>query len=544
MKKVLILISAAVIMMAGCTKDGGDSTPMNANFTYSPESPTSGQQVEMTATVTGGKSPYSYSWKISSLADLSGQKATYTFSTYGSYQVTLTVTDASGAKVTKKKMVDVIPAEKPETGAIEVLWGAKIEGYSTISSPALDNSGNVYAVTRANKMYKFNSSGVQQSVRDIPNAVSGAVTWGTPAIDTDGTIYLCSGTYTNGGQASGRFAAYNSSDLSDKWNFTQFWAMSGKTPKPNMFATNPAIGQDNVYMGYAGDNGTIMAVSKADGKLVGRLERAGKGIAGGARSGVVLSKAGYVHYYGGKYGIGAGSASALDAANGGATDWAWHNIAELPNQSYSSLACLDVNGNTCVAGIVTDNEGTMVYAVNSQSGSNVCQYRVEDTYAQEQGGVVATSEGYIVASLKTHRTKETGGIIVVNPATETQVARYSTCEDVSGSPAVDAAGNIHFFTEDGDYYVVNKNCELLVKKNLFTILKNHSTLSNTYSGLTGVKFWSSPAIDSNGKVYIQFTDAGQTWGGVLCLKYAGCTGPGATAWPMMGHDASRTNRQN
>ena len=174
----------------------------------------------------------------------------------------------------------------------------------------------------------------------------------------------------------------------------------------------------------------------------------------------------------------------------------------------------------------------------------MCKYRVEDTYAQEQGGVVATSEGYIVASLKTHRTKETGGIIVVNPATGALVARYSTCEDVSGSPAVDAAGNIHFFTEDGDYYVVNKNCELLVKKNLFTILKNHSTLSNTYSGLTGVKFWSSPAIDSNGKVYIQFTDAGQTWGGVLCLKYAGCTGPGATAWPMMGHDASRTNRQN
>ena len=59
-----------------------------------------------------------------------------------------------------------------------------------------------------------------------------------------------------------------------------------------------------------------------------------------------------------------------------------------------------------------------------------------------------------------------------------------------------------------------------------------------------LKFWSSPAIGDDGKVYIQFTDTSEKWGGVLCLKYEGCTGPGQTDWPMMGHDRRRTNCQN
>ena len=547
MKKFLLMFSAAVMIVAGCKKDGGPSTPMNANFDYSPENPTSNQEVVLTATVTGGKAPFTYAWQIGQIANLTGKEAAYTFETYGSYQVTLTVADASGSKVTKRKMVDVIPSEKQEQGEVEVLWGAYIDGYSTISSPAVDNQGNVYAVTRANKMYKFDSNGQQLAVRDIPNAYSGAVTWGTPGLDTDGTIYLCSGTYTAGGQASGRFAAYKSADLTDKWNFTQFWAKSGKTVKPNMYATNAAIGDDNVYIGYAGDNGTIMAISKSEGKLVGRVENNGEGIAGGARSGVVLSKAGYIHYYGGKYGLGAASASALDNAAGASVPGSWHkknDDGDLPDNTYSSLACLNVSGNACVAGILTDDKGTKVYVARSDNGSSVCQCRIADTYAQEQGGVVVTSDGYIVASLKTHRTKETGGIIIVNPVTSQVAYRYSTCEDVSGSPAVDAAGNIHFFTEDGDYYIVSSSCELLVKRNLYTILKNDAELSGKFLGLAGVKFWSSPAIGDDGKVYIQFTDKSEQWGGVLCLKYAGCNGPGSTDWPMMGHDRRRTNRQS
>ena len=48
MKKVLLIFSAAAMLVTGCGKeDGGSSTPMNANFSYSPENPTSGQEVVM-----------------------------------------------------------------------------------------------------------------------------------------------------------------------------------------------------------------------------------------------------------------------------------------------------------------------------------------------------------------------------------------------------------------------------------------------------------------------------------------------------------------
>lgn len=552
MKKILLFGLIAVFAAIGCSKDNGTSDPLMADFEISKNPCFSREGITLTAKVSGGKPSFTYSWKIGTIATLRGEVVDYTFETNGTFPVVLTVTDASGQKAEKRKNLVVNPPVIPEQGEVSVNWGARLKGYNQISAPAIDDDGNIYAVTTSNILYKFNSQGQEQWTKSIDvSGAKGAETNGTPVVDAN-AVYLCSGTASG----AGKFVAYNTTDGSVKWDFNNFWAEAGKTPKPTMYAIMPALGEgDNVYIGYAGDNGTLMSIKKSDGSLVGRFERDGKGIPGGARSGVVLSKAQTIHYYGGKWGLGGGSATALDNANGGSADYIWHIWSNAPYLAetaipYSSLAVLDINNVPCVAGIVTDSNGTKVYAVNCETGAVVCEHRISDTAAQDQGGVVVTAEGYIVAALNYTFGQDNGGIVIVNPnsASGTQVARFRTQEKVSGTPAIDKAGNIHFFTEAGYWYIVDKNCNLLVKRNLFTILTANPTLSTLYAGLEAVKFWSSPVIGDDGKIYMQFTndDAARKreWGGLLCLSYAGCQGPGQTQWPMIGHDRSHTNRQN
>lgn len=106
-------------------------------------------------------------------------------------------------------------------------------------------------------------------------------------------------------------------------------------------------------------------------------------------------------------------------------------------------------------------------------GNIVVNHYVEDNGAvQDQGGVAITSEGYIVAALAFTTGQDDGGIVVIDPKTAGTdgkckvIGRYKVQEKVAGSPAVDAAGNIHFGTESGQYYVVDKNCNLLLKADI------------------------------------------------------------------------------
>src|SRR5205807_1198135 len=70
--------------------------PLSASFTFTPSSPDAGQAVSFTGSVSGGVSPYSYSWSFGDGGTASGSLVSHTFQSAGTYTVILTIKDSAG----------------------------------------------------------------------------------------------------------------------------------------------------------------------------------------------------------------------------------------------------------------------------------------------------------------------------------------------------------------------------------------------------------------------------------------------------------------
>lgn len=549
MKKYLSIFAAALaLVLCGCNKtdngeDGGSQGgALTVNFTVTPETVYAGDAVAFAADIKGGTAPYTIKWTIGSAVQAkTDANITFTFPKNGSFVVTLDVTDTQGAKAQKKKAVVVNAAKVEEVGTLSVNWVGKMNGYNSKSAAAVADDGSVYTTCRDNKLYKWSATGESVWVKDIYTVVSdGSVTYGTPSVDKDGTVFI--GT----GSKDGTLRAFNP-DGSVKWTFNQWYRSDGQTPAPTCQGTIVAIDDHTVYFGCTGQNGIVLSADKSTGARKGFLAPAG-----GARSGIALTRNGMVTWYGGKYGIFGMTQATLDAGGNDPLSKTWQQFGSGDEQAANSyegqIALLTIAGEPCVGGIVTDTKGTKVYAVKASDGTIISQTYIDDTDAQDQGGVVVDKSGNLVASLNFSLGMDNGGIAIVNPAEGKVVARYRTQEKVSGSPAIDKAGNIHFGTESGYYYIVKQSgdkCDLVLKRNLSDVILADDRYKTTFADLGVSKIWSSPVIGDDGKMYICFTDnSTRAFGGVACLSFEGCQGPADSDWPMIGHDRRHTGKQN
>ena len=333
-----------------------------------------------------------------------------------------------------------------------------------------------------------------------------------------------------------------------KWNFTQWYRSDGTTPAPTCLGTIAGISGNNIYFGCTGQTGIVFSANKESGARNGFSAPTG-----GARSGIAISRDGMILFFTGQYGV---AGIQKDLLDGGGNDIVnrkfikfWKEGEDAPLTPYEGqIALLTIDGAPCVAGMFTDVNGTKVYAVKTADGTIISTTYIDDTATQDQGGVAVDASGNIIASLNYSLGQDNGGIAIVNPSSSKVVARYRTQEKVSGSPAVDAAGNIHFGTESGYYYIVKQNganCELLVKRNIADLILADNRYKESFAKLGTAKIWCSPVIGDDGKMYICFTDNDtRAFGGVICLSYEGCSGPGNTEWPMVGHDRRHTGKQN
>src|SRR5437016_2047400 len=84
-----------------------------ASFTYSPSSPQTGQSVSFTGSASGGLSPYRYSWNFGDGSTGAGSSAGHTYSSAGSFTVTLTVKDNGSPQQTATSQQTVTVSSPP-----------------------------------------------------------------------------------------------------------------------------------------------------------------------------------------------------------------------------------------------------------------------------------------------------------------------------------------------------------------------------------------------------------------------------------------------
>ena len=98
-----------------------DPTPLAANFTYAPSSPTAGETVTFNETA-NGSGVTDYAWEFGDGDTAAGPNVTHSYANGGDYSVTLTVTNESGAASSETKTVSVTestatdPSPTAETG--------------------------------------------------------------------------------------------------------------------------------------------------------------------------------------------------------------------------------------------------------------------------------------------------------------------------------------------------------------------------------------------------------------------------------------------
>jgi len=80
---------------------------VTVGFNYSPTSPAAGQPVTFTASVSGGTTPYTYSWSFGDSGTGSGASPTHSYQATGPYDVILTVADANGNTARTSRTIKV-----------------------------------------------------------------------------------------------------------------------------------------------------------------------------------------------------------------------------------------------------------------------------------------------------------------------------------------------------------------------------------------------------------------------------------------------------
>ena len=539
-----------MLLLSACSDDWKENA-LTAKFTFDKTTYYVGEEVSITNETVGGEGNYTCQWDLGNGETSTEVAPKVTYETNGAYTVTLHVKDSKGNYAMAHKLLTIEAEPLPEVGNVKLKWvGAHVLGEIRSTAPAVSDN-NVYMTSNDHYLRKFSAAtGEQLWEFDLWTSADGDSPSGnthtTPSIDTDGTVYV--GTGDTSGKI-GRVYAINP-DGTKKWVVAGdaekgFWN-KGQASKPRINYLTCAIGENHIYMGNGGSTGSVLAVDKNTGYRVGYVANADNsgGPSGGVSAGIALANNTLI-WAGGKNGLFGASASALNT--GGNVMWAWQIYSsgnDKPSENMNASVAVDATGT--IYGIATfPSIGSSAFAIGSD-GVEKWRTSLGNVGTLDQGGVVIGLDGSIIVTVKRAPGEATGGIVALSPNGVVQW-HYGVPEDVSGCAAIDQAGNIHFGTQSGNYYIIKPESseeQLILKKDLAALIsESDSPLKDNWEAGIG-KIWSSPTIGPDGTIYIGVTHTVDPSKSVLvALEDEGITGCAASAWPMKGKDSRHTSAQ-
>jgi len=463
--------------------------------------------------------------------------------------------------------------------------------------PAIDKDGNAYLMTSGTDIYKISPAGEILWQKEIgfcgcTGATDRQDT--SPSLEVDGSVVYCLGSSGSNLRGSGRLWALNTSDGSEKWYLDASDMISGNgTDALAFFQGQVGIGNNCVFFGYAGSDGTMMSVDKATGKPVAYVSRNQTGIADGTgswigpngnpRGWITISKNGSVAFTNHR-GIWMTSQAELESPTRPATDLG------LPNVPFAACygVTWDFKGIYGMSAAFSAPDGTPYFAtyLDELTGSNIYQSRIfagdatkgtgtnctypnttngfrendlnthvwyqHGTVIQDQGGIVIGEDGEVIVSFKSGGSGYPGGIYAVNLGVDGsstgKLYSYDNDADnyqISGAPAIDNNGFIHTVGSDGVYHIFDPS--KVSGKKLPEVFSADLNKVMEYSGIDlGGKqienVWTSLMIGYDGRMYVGVTIQDTTH--FLCLSYPGTTGFSTkTDWPMRGGNPYHTGLQ-
>lgn len=546
------LFACLLPILLSCTDNiSVDNESLTAQFAFDKTFYLTNEDVTIINTTQGGSGIYQYEWDFGDGRTSTDVAPTLTYDQIGAYTVTLNVHDSRGRYAMARKLLTIEPEPLPEVGNMTLKWIADKQ-FATIRSitPAVSDDNSVYMTSEDHIARKFDgATGKQLWEFDLWAAADGPEPAGnthvTPSIDTDGTVYF--GTGNTSGKIA-RLYALNP-DGTKKWVMssdaaTGFWN-KGNASTPRLHYIICPIGDNHIYVGNAGSTGSVLAVDKATGFRAGYAASSANdgGPNGGATGGMVIS-GNNISWYGAKNGVFGCSVSDLNAG-GNVPYW----LVPDNNSSDTGNGSLAVGDDGTIYGCAKLTKGqyagsSCVFAV-TPAGSELWRCELGVTGSLDQGGPVIMADGSIVVTAKRTAGESNGGVYCVSPAGQL-LWNYGIAEDVSGCAAIDQAGNIHFGTEAGNYYIIKPtpgNDQLVLKKDLAAMIaESDSPMAGAWGAGQG-KIWSSPTIGRDGTIYIGITNnTDNTASALVALHDDGITGPAQSAWPMRGKDARHTSR--
>lgn len=554
----IVLAVTAALLLASCTKTKTETgNKLVAKFSTTKTTYYTDEDITFTNESSGGSGTMTYAWDFGDETTSTDKNPVKAYTEMGIFVVKLTVSDGSGNAMTQKT-IQIELAPEPDKGELELKWiGASYLGDIRSVSPAVDNDGNVLMSSNDNMLHKFSAAdGSVTWSFDLWNPADGldptGYTLSSPAVDTDGTVYIGTGSGT-GSAFNGRFYAVKSNGTkkwmvgNDKTN--GFWN-KGEVSNPRIQYLNAAIGDNSVFIGNAGTIGSVLAYGKDDGLRKGYVTNAAGtgGPTGGLYSGILLSSGGMLSWYGGVWGLFSCPASSIES---GTSTWSWSRYTTTEQKTVQSLCgsmALDAEGTIYGAGhYEPDFGGQSVFAVKSD-GSQKWKTSLGSVGDLDQGGVVIDKDGVVYVSVKRSTGAINGGIVALDGSNGNIKWHFKIAEDVSSSAAIDQSGNIHFATEAGNYYIIKSDGSadpVVLKKNIGSLIMASESTYKAGWNEDDAKVWSSPVIADDGTIYVGVTNANtRTKSLLVALSQKDVTGLQSDApWPMKGQNRRHTNRQ-